>query len=74
VEECVIETLPGDLHTKLVADGEVTGRQSPGMMFLTEENRLTRAMQASPFVDASFKCATRGIWKLINMSLLQPFE
>ena len=74
VEECVIETLPGDLHTQLVADGEVAGRQSPRIMFLTEENRLARAMQASPFVDASFKCATRGIWKLINMSLLQPFE
>ncbi len=74
VEECVIETLPGDLHPQLVADGEVTGRQPPRMMFLVEENRLARAMQASPFVDASFKCATRGIRKLTRMSLLQPFE
>jgi len=29
VKERVVETLPGDLHTQLVADGEVTGRQPP---------------------------------------------
>ena len=29
VKERVVETLPGDLHTQLVADGEVAGRQPP---------------------------------------------
>ena len=74
VEECVIEPVSGDLHTEFVADGEVTCRQSPGMMFLTEEYGFARAMQTSPFGDASFKCATRGIGKLTRVSLLQPFE
>lgn len=74
VKERVIKSLPGDLHTKFIADGEVTGRQSPRMMVLTEENGLARAMQASPFVHASFECSACGIGKPARMRLLQPFE
>jgi len=74
VEERVFKSLPGDLHTKLVADREVTGRESPRMMFLAEENRLARTMQTSPFVHAPLKGATCGIRELIRVSLLHPFE
>jgi hypothetical protein len=74
VKERVLKSLPGDLHTQLVADREVTGRQSPRMMFLTEENCLARTMQASPFVDASFERSTSGIREPTFVSDLQPFE
>ena len=74
VEERVLKSLSGNLHTQLVADGEVTGRQSPRMMFLTEENRLARTMQTSPSVHASLERSTCGIRKPAFVSHLQPFE
>jgi hypothetical protein len=74
VEERVLETLPGDLHPQCVADGEVTGRQSPRMMFLTEENRPARAMQTSPSGDASLERSTSGIREPAFVSDLQPFK
>jgi len=74
VEERVIEALSGDPHTQLVANREVTGRQSPRMMFLVEENCLARAMQTSPFVHPSLECSTGGISELAWVRHLQPLE
>ena len=74
VEKRVFKSLPSDLHAKLVADGEVTGRQSARVMLLAEEYRLARTMQASPFVHASLERATCGVRKSAFVSLLQPLE
>jgi len=38
VKECVVKTPSGNLHTKLIADGKVTRRQSSRMMVLTESS------------------------------------
>jgi len=70
----MIKSLSGDLHTQLVANGEVTGGQPPRMMFLVEEDRLARAMQTSPFAHASLERSTCGIREPAFVRPLQPFE
>jgi hypothetical protein len=43
-------------------------------MFLIKEGDFARAMQTSPLVDATFKCASSGVRELSFVSLLQPFK
>ena len=74
VEECMIESPPGNLDAQFIADCEVTRGQSPTVMLLIKEGDFARPMQTSPLVDATFKCATSGIRKLSFVSLLQPFK
>jgi hypothetical protein len=74
VEECVLKSLAGNLHTQRVADREITGRQPSRMMFLTEENRPARTMQTSPSVHASLEGSACGIREPAFVSHLQPFE
>ena len=74
VKERVLKSLPGDLHTQLVADREVTGGQSPRMMFLVEEHRPARTMQASPSIHASLERSTGGIREPAFVRHLQPFK
>ena len=74
VIERVIESIPGDLHVQLITDREVTGRPSPRMMILAEEDRLARTMKAPPLRHAAFESSPRGIGKLTFVSLLQPLE
>jgi hypothetical protein len=74
VEERVVESPPGNPDAQFIADREVTGGQSSTVMFLIKEGDFARAMQTSPLVDATFKCATRGIRELSFVSLLQPFK
>ncbi len=51
----MIKSLAGDLHSELMALAEFTGRQSTGVMFLIEEDRLSGTMQTPPFVDAALR-------------------
>jgi len=74
MKQRVLKPLAGDLHAELVADSEVAGRQSSGMMNLAEEYRLARPMQTSPLGHTSFECSPRGIGKPTEVRLLQPFE
>jgi hypothetical protein len=74
VKECVVEVVSGDFHIELITDREVTGRQSPRVMILIEEDGLPRAMQTSPLPHAALKCATCGIRKPTGVTLLQPFK
>jgi hypothetical protein len=74
VEERVIKSLSSDLHTQLVANGEVTGGQPTRMMFLVEEHRFARAMQASPSVHTSLERSAGGIREPPFVRHLQPFE
>jgi hypothetical protein len=74
VEKRVIESMAGNLHPQFIAHREVTGRQPSGVMFLVEEDRLPRPMQAPPLTHAALKRTSRGVRKLTRMCLLQPFE
>jgi len=74
VEERMIKSPPGNFDTQFIADCEVTGGQSSAVMFLIKEGDFARAMQTSPLVDATFKCATSGIRELSFVSLLQPLK
>lgn len=74
VKEHVVKTLSGNPDAQIVAHSEVTGRETPGVMFLIEEHRLPRPVQTSPPIDATLQRATRRIRKLPAILLLQPFE
>ena len=74
VEQRVIKSLSGDLHTQLIAHREVTGGQSSRVMLLIKENRLSGAMQTAPLAHASLKSATCRIRKLSCVTLLQPLK
>lgn len=70
----MIESPPGNLDAQFIADCEVTGGQSSGIMLLIKENRLTRTMQTPPLVDAPLKSASSRIRKLSFVNLLQPLK
>lgn len=74
MKERVIESVSGDLHAKLVANGEVTGCQSPGVVILTEDDSFPRSVKTPPFRYSTFECPPRGIRKLTFVSLLKPFK
>jgi len=57
VEERVIESLSGDLHTQFITHREVTGRQSSRVMLLIKKDRFSGAMQTAPLAHASLKSA-----------------
>ena len=74
VKECVLKSPSGNLHTQFVADGEVTGDDSPRVMLLIEEHRFPGTMQTPPLSDTTLQSTTRGIGELSGMLLLQPFQ